>query len=205
VVSSHSERFSEYNIPMIIPKRILEQSLGKIKSFVILLLELKNRLRHRFGFGGSGITKELKDWIWQNIQKGETVVELGAGLVSTRILSKRYNLISVEDNSDYVGLYSKALYIHSEIDPNTQWYSLKSEQLPTEFELLIIDGPSGSHLRSNILQCDWIIERTDTIIVDDTWRASEKLLAESIRAKVNGTLVHYSAFSVVRTIKARNT
>ena len=183
---------------MLTPREILKQSLNKIKSFLILLLVFKNRLRHRFGFGGSGITKELKDWIWQNIKKGETIVELGAGLVSTRILSKRYNLFSVEDNLDYVGLYSKAFYIHSEIDPNTQWYSLKSEQLPIEFELLIIDGPSGSHLRSNILQCDWIFDRTKTIIVDDTWRGSERLLAESIRKKVDGTVIHYGAFSVIR-------
>lgn len=183
---------------------LLKHLFYKIKLFLIRLPMLRNWPRHRFGFGGSGITKELKNWIWQNIPKGETIVDLGAGLVSTRVLSKRYNLISVEDNIDYIGLYSKVSYIHAEIDPNTKWYSLKSDQLPNEFKLLIIDGPSGSDLRSNILQCDWILKRTNAIIVDDTWRESERLLSESIQDKVGGSVFHHGSFSTIRNVKVQD-
>ena len=189
---------------MIILRRIIKYLFYKIKPSLIRALLFKTWLRHRFGFGGSGITKALKNWIWKNIRKGETIVELGAGLVSTRILSKQYNLISVEDNENYVGLYSKATYIHAEIDPYTQWYSLKPDKLPKEFKLLIIDGPSGSHLRSNILQCSWILERTNIIIVDDTWRESERLLAESIQAKADGKIFHYGSFSVINNLKVQD-
>lgn len=185
-------------------KKILEYSIHKLKSLLILILTLRNSIRHRFGYGGSGITKELKNWIWQNIKKSETVVELVAGLVSTRILSKRYNLVSGEDNLNYVGLYSRANYVHADIDSETQWYRLKPDQLPIEFKLLIFDGPSGSHLRSNILQCGWILERTNLIIVDDTWRKSEKMLAESICTKLGGEVTHENSFSAVRNLKALN-
>lgn len=174
--------------------RILQYAIYKVRS-------LKNLISHRFGFGGSGITKNLRDWIWQNISKGETVVELGAGLVSTRILRKRFTLFSVEEDLNFIGLYSNVTYIHAEIDSTTNWYSLKPEQLPKKFKLLIIDGPSGSHLRRNILDCDWIFERTQTIIVDDTWRESERLLAKSIGIKINASVYEYSSFSVVSKIK----
>jgi hypothetical protein len=160
-------------------------------------------MSHRFGFGGSGITKNLRNWIWKNIPKGETVVELGAGLVSTRILRKRFTLFSVEENLDFVGLYSNVTYIHAEINSTTNWYSLKPEQLPQKFNLLIIDGPSGSHLRRNILQCDWIFERAQTIIVDDTWRESERLLAKSIGIKLKTSVCEHSSFSVITKIKDR--
>jgi len=145
----------------------------------------------------------MRNWIWQNIPRGETVVELGAGLVSTRILRKRFKLFSVEENLDFIGLYSNVAYIHAEIDSTTNWYSLKPEQLPKKFNLLIIDGPSGSHLRRNILQCEWIFERAQTIIVDDTWRESERLLAESIGIKVKTSVYEHSSFSVITKIEDR--
>jgi hypothetical protein len=45
-------------------------------------------------FGGSGITEELFDWIVANVPQGSTMLELGAGHVSTKFLSQRYNLYS---------------------------------------------------------------------------------------------------------------
>lgn len=193
-MSSDFDHFNKYNTPMQYLHRILKYSIYKVRS-------LKSLISHRFGFGGSGITKDLRDWIWQNISKGETVVELGAGLVSTRILRKRFTLFSVEDDLNFIGLYANVTYIHAEIDSTTNWYSLKPEQLPENFNLLIIDGPSGSHLRKNILDSDWIFERTQTIIVDDTWRESERLLAKSIGIKINASVYEHSSFSVVSKIK----
>ena len=46
-------------------------------------------------FGGSGITKELFEWFLLNIPAGGRVLELGAGHVSTKYLSERYDVYSV--------------------------------------------------------------------------------------------------------------
>jgi len=136
---------------------------------------LRSLFNHRFGFGSGGITRDLKSWIWSKTPKGATVVELGAGFVSTRVLSRSFNLISAEDNFDYIGLFANAKYVYAPINPKSQWYSLKAKQIPIKFGLMIIDGASGGHLHQNILEGNWIFERTSTINVDEAWRVREEV------------------------------
>ena len=75
-------------------------------------------------WGGSGIEKVVYHWIRNHVQEGSTIVELGAGHVSTKALSRKYDLYSVEHNTRFLGYYD-ATYIHAEIDPATNWYERK--------------------------------------------------------------------------------
>jgi hypothetical protein len=154
-------------------------------------------ITHKIRYGGSGVTKEMRNYIHANILKNEIVVELGAGFVSTRFLRKRYDLWSVDEDLAYIGIYKNVNYIYAPIDSKTNWYKIKSEQLPSDFRLLLIDGPSGSERRKNILSCLWILNIPKTIIVDDTWRDSEMLLAKNLHVLLGGTLICFENFSVI--------
>lgn len=62
--------------------------------------------------GGSGIEKVVFDYILKNVKLGSTVVELGAGLVSTQVLGQYYKRYSVEQSEDYCDVYQNVRYIY---------------------------------------------------------------------------------------------
>jgi hypothetical protein len=95
-------------------------------------------------FGGSGITKELFEWFLLNIPAGGRVLELGAGHVSTKYLSERYDVYSVEDKVEFLNIYHNN-YIYAPIDPDTSWYAVGCllKCLPPLYDCILVDGPAG--------------------------------------------------------------
>jgi hypothetical protein len=149
-------------------------------------------------FGGSGITEECYEWILNNVQPGAKVLEFGAGLVSTRLLSTRYELTSVEDNEEYLNTFN-AKYLHAPLDETTGWYESDSlrEIEDIAFELTILDGPKGSGNRFGILLHMNYIENSTYILVDDTDRPPEKVLALLIAKNLTREIRHFDTFSVI--------
>lgn len=134
-------------------------------------------------FGGSGMTKNCYDWIEANIKHGSKIVEFGAGKVSTKVLSEKWNLFSIEQDKKYVGTYEKANYIYAPIV--NDWYDPEkvfSENFPKDIDLLIIDGPLGGD-RSVIIKYFHKMNIKDAVvIVDDIYRPENKLICDHLES-----------------------
>lgn len=149
-------------------------------------------------FGGSGITRELYDWILANIPQGSCILELGSGSVSTQHLSKHYRMVSVEDNAGFVGKF-ESHYIHA---PNIGgWYDvsvLRRELSKVDpYRLLLVDGPSGSISRMGLMGNLSLFNLDAVIIIDDTWRPVEKQMAAMLSQMLGRPAVDYVQFTVI--------
>jgi hypothetical protein len=149
-------------------------------------------------FGGSGITEELFDWIVKTIPLGKTMIELGAGYVSTKFLSGKYKLYSVENNAKYLNVYPST-YIYAPIDTATGWYYRKAleEELPKEYDCLLVDGPAGEGNRWGFLHNLDLFRSDVPIVVDDTWRGAEKEMLLKIAEKTNRKYELFQNFGVI--------
>lgn len=129
----------------------------------------------RLEFGGMGISKLMYDKILELIPNGSNILELGSGDVSTRLLSRHYNMFSIENNIDFIGKY-QSKYIHAPLASG--WYDINAikDKLPKHYELLLIDGPRGSRKTTvEDIQRSFNIDKC-VIIVDDTNRSENKRL-----------------------------
>lgn len=126
-------------------------------------------------WGGSGIEKVVFDFICNKAPKGSTVVELGAGLVSTLALSSIYNLYSVEHQKEFINKVDGVNYIYAPLVEG--WYDLDvlKKQLPPKEEqkLILIDGINRKRILDNMT----LFNPSALFIVHDTYREEEKELA----------------------------
>jgi len=122
--------------------------------------------------GGWAICEGLFNWIRKNLPEGSTILEFGSGR-GTIELTKYYNVYSVEQDSQWLGLAEKAEYIHAPIKDG--WYDadILFKNLPEEYDLILVDGPKGSGNR-NGLSSYWHMLNVDVpIVMDDTNRTNE--------------------------------
>ena len=149
-------------------------------------------------FGGSGITKELFDWFLENIPAGGRVLELGAGHVSTKYLSERYIVYSVEDKMQYLNIYHNN-YIYAPIDLDANWYSISCllKGLPAEYDCILVDGPAGEGNRWGFYANIKFFKSNIPIIIDDTWRKAERDLLAAISRKLRRHYRMFENFGVV--------
>lgn len=149
-------------------------------------------------FGGSGITYELFNWITANIPQGKTILELGAGFVSTKFLSERYKLYSVEDKQQFLNKYNST-YIHAPLDIAANWYSYSAIKngLPAEYDCILVDGPTGEGNRYGFCTNVDLFRKDVPIIVDDTWRNAEKILLIDVANKLNRKYELFDSFGVI--------
>ena len=124
-------------------------------------------------WGGSGIEEVVYLWILNNIPKGSSIIELGAGYVSTNVLRHEYKLTSVEHNPLYVNLYENVNYILATIV--NDWYDLT--KLP-KAELVFIDGLN----RKGILDNMHLFNKSAKFLIHDTYRPEEIDLAHKLGA-----------------------
>lgn len=149
-------------------------------------------------FGGSGITWELFEWITENIPLGRPFLELGAGLASTKFLSERYKLYSVEDKHQYINKF-KSKYILAPIYQGANWYDIESlkDELPEEYDCILVDGPTGEGNRNGFLENINLFRNDVPIIIDDTWREAEKNLLLETAKKLNRQYILFENFGVI--------
>ena len=122
--------------------------------------------------GGWAICQGVFSWIRSNLSVGSVFLEFGSGR-GTIELTKYYNVYSVEQDSQWLGLAEKAEYIHAPIKDG--WYDadILFKNLPEEYDLILVDGPKGSGNRRGLAK-HWDKLNTDVpIIMDDTNRAKE--------------------------------
>jgi hypothetical protein len=129
------------------------------------------------------ISQEMFDWIRENIPKGGTILEFGSG-TGTIELTKHYTVFSVEQNKEWVGKSPLSTYIYAPIKGG--WYDIDIvfNEIPQHYDLIIVDGPGGSHYRPGIDKY-WDRLKTDIpLLFDDTHRAPDRdhaiLVAEQL-------------------------
>jgi len=171
--------------------------LKKLKSY---FLRIFNHLRHRFWFGGSGISRSSYKWIVDNIERNSVILELGGGLVSTRVLHQKYQLYTIEHDIDFVQLFPSS-YVYAPLHADYHWYSIdaiRKANLPKNVDLLIVDGPPGHLGRQQILNYLRELPEPRFIMVDDTNRNTEMLLARNLSELLGGSLIVFDTFSIVK-------
>ena len=85
------------------------------------------------------LTINAIEWVGTKVNKDSTILELGSGH-STKQFSEFCNVVSVEQNQNWVGKY-KSTYIHAPIVNG--WYDINvlKKGLPKKYDVLVIDGP----------------------------------------------------------------
>lgn len=140
--------------------------------------------------GNWAISEELFKWIKKNIKEGSTILELGSG-VGTIELCKYYKMYSIEHNKEWLDK-SESNYIYSPIIKynknglNFEWYDINyiKNELPLNYDLILIDGPPGKIGRMGILQFLDFFDLSVPIIVDDTHRKDETILLNKLNKKL---------------------
>lgn len=147
--------------------------------------------RKRITFGGPGISKDMFDWIAEVVPDNGTIIEFGAGYTSTKVLSARFSLISVEHNAKYLDIY-QANYIHAPLDDEYGWYQREKLEVLRQIKptVVLIDGPPGTGKRFGILKNLDLVKSAEFVVIDDTDRPSERLLAEIMAEQLN-LKIHY--------------
>jgi hypothetical protein len=142
-------------------------------------------------WGGSGIESVLFEFILDKIKPGSTIIELGAGFCSTGAFSKFYNLYSIEDNASYINHFNNVNYILA--NQKNGWYDreIVKNNIPTDYAMVFVDGPSGEGNRSGLLNNLDIFKKDCIFIFHDTYRNAEILLAEEVSKKLDKNITFY--------------
>jgi hypothetical protein len=134
-------------------------------------------------YDGWGLCPEVFEEIIRILPEGSTILELGSGS-GTRILSKKYNMVSIEDDPEFIGKYESRYIDVPLIKYNKEdfpfmweffyadqhWYDprILRERITEagNYDLILIDGPKG--YRGGLLSHLDIFDLSKTIVIDDT-------------------------------------
>lgn len=152
------------------------------------------------GFGGSGITKELFDFVYALLPKGSHILELGSGPISTpKFVQAGFRVTTVENDEKYLGYESGATYIHAPM--RESWYCRDAvrnglRDLPP-YDLLLVDGPVGSESRRMFYGNRDLFDLNCHIILDDTWRPNEYQVAVLLQEELKRATVHCGQHTIM--------
>jgi hypothetical protein len=144
---------------------------------------------------GSNVDESLIIWIYNNIKHNSTVLEFGSGAGSTVALSKKYNVISIEDNINYINLYNSK-YIHANIVDD--WYDIeiiKRELQNIEYSFILVDGPAGEGNRWEFYTNIALFNTNIPIVIDDINRNGERKLFNALSIKLKKKKVIVDSYS----------
>lgn len=153
-------------------------SKRKLKAFTRMLphTEINDPWTKLFGKSKSFIGNEALDFIFKHIPHGSTVLELGGGQ-STSKLVKHYKVYCVEDNKKYLNIEPEAHYIYAPLteyydkglNKKDQWYdrTVLEHELPTHYNIIIVDGPQSKLGRYGIARYYDLFLKDVPILIDD--------------------------------------
>jgi len=157
-------------------------------------------------FGDSSISKELYDYILANLPKGSTILELGSGWATDQ-LAKYYTLYSIEHDKKWINTYASN-YIYAPL--KNGWYdtSCIEENLPKQYDLILVDGPVGSTARKGFLDNIFLFNTDAIIIIDDLDRPNEFEMIHILAEMLDREIEIYSGagkkFGVLTKIKNKD-
>ena len=142
-------------------------------------------------FGGWAISKTLFDFIYNFLEPGSRIIEMGSGW-GTGELAKNFEMYSIEHDSQFLNIYNSN-YISADIIekfdndfPNdTGWYNsdIIKKKLPKDYDLILVDGPPGVIGRSGFYRHLDLFRQDVPIILDDVNRKDELKLLKKVERK----------------------
>jgi hypothetical protein len=124
-------------------------------------------------FGGWSIDEIVFNWIKNNLDSEKLLIEIGSGQ-STEELIKKWNVISIEEDIEWVNKFHKN-YIHAPIKDNWYDFDVLKANLPKKIDGLIVDGPAKGSRMGFADKIEFFIEKNPEIIIfDDTNRIEDK-------------------------------
>jgi hypothetical protein len=124
-------------------------------------------------------------WILDNLETGKTILEFGSG-PGTILLSKKFNMNSIEHNSKWVNHCKDSNYIYAPIKEG--WYDvhiLTTELPKLTYDLILVDGPTGDIGRSKLIDNLHLLNTDVIIVFDDVNRPAELNLMKNIANKLH--------------------
>ncbi len=141
---------------------------------------------NRSNLGGWAIPVDLFNYICANLEPGSTILEFGSGS-GTQELSKHYMMYSVENAKYWLDKYDTN-YIYAPIKNygNYRWYDIDAivPALPDKYDLILVDGPTGSIGRYGFIHHLKWFNIDVPIIFDDIQRKPEKKLLADMAKKL---------------------
>lgn len=130
------------------------------------------------------LSKHAFDWIYENYPVGSTILELGSGFGSIA-LSLNYNIYSVEQDKNWIGLSNRVNYILAPLKDGFYDIDILKSSLPSKYDLLILDGPTkGSGGRTGFIKNMELFNLDCPILIDDVHREDEMKIAEYVSNKL---------------------
>jgi len=130
---------------------------------------------------------EIHEWIENNISNGSTILELGSGKGTARMV-KNYTVYSIEHSKKWMNRYGSN-YIYAPIKDG--WYDVEAikKGIPEHYDLLLVDGPprkvDGVKIGRRPLGDHLDLFKTNVpIIVDDSDRGREMKLLKYMVEKL---------------------
>jgi GR25 family glycosyltransferase involved in LPS biosynthesis len=122
--------------------------------------------------GGWSIGHDLYEDICNLLPQGAIVCELGSGN-GTHWLSKKFKVISIEQNEEYIGKHSSEYYHAPIVDG---WFDKSKLPSKIKCDLLLIDAPTGIS-RQGIIH-NFSMFDTNKVIFDDVNREKDMEIAQ---------------------------
>lgn len=121
------------------------------------------------------------EFLGSRLSPESTIVELGSGEGTRRLVDCYARVFSVEHDEKYVGKYDSN-YIHAPIVDG--WYDRTAIAygLPSRMDCLIIDGPTGAIGRQGVLRHLDLFGPVP-MLVDDVHRGAEREIIMAIAAQ----------------------
>lgn len=149
------------------------------------------------------LPESAMSWIESTLPNGAHILEFGSGHGTDR-LARRFEMLSVEHDAEWVERCPTPC-IHAPIEENATsfaageqgWYRLSVvlESIPTDLDLVIVDGPPGSIGRTGLLQSLHALPKDVLMLVDDVHRDAEaRLLAALVDWHGGSVLIHEESY-----------
>jgi len=140
--------------------------------------------------GGWAITEQVYGLIRYLLPSKSTLLEFGSG-EGTALLTRNYQVHSVEHDENYVGAAPMSNYIHAPIKEIAEpvehvWYDpdIVRAAIPSDYDLILIDGPTGVIGRGGMIHHLDMLNLDVPLLVDDVNRMAERRLALQIADRI---------------------
>lgn len=148
----------------------------------------------------------MTDWVLKNIPEGRVIIELGSGHGTTRLLGEKYELYSIEHDSNWCGMYNST-YIYAPIKNKFYDLDVLREALPEKYDVIIIDGPPSKingkrNERMGFYDNLDMFDTNATMVFDDLHRKRDKLLLDNVCKKLDRDAEIYSCSCSKKGTKA---
>lgn len=152
-------------------------------------------------FGGASLEENAFNTILKILPRGKTILELGSGYTTRRLVQEGYVVHSIEHDEEYLDLYHnnyiyapleyfkpivRFKHIDSDNTPRNLWYDVNAVRegvKDLDYDLFIIDGPPTFYNRVGLLKRLHLFNLDVPILIDDYNRDSQIVIDMSHRLK----------------------